>query len=216
VNSETMGIFSEEEKEILQEIMNIAFGNATADLAEAIDIFVVLSVPNIRVINIGELSEYLRANIEDSSETTIVDQKFQGDFSGSGFLVFPTGAKGNLISLLEDETVGASQNSTESKPIMEKEFITEISNILIGACVGKMTELLNTFVTYSPPTIMQGNSNEYRFMIDNFDPKQSAIAMKTVFQFKQKNIEGFLLILTDQMSIGWLRKSLNDFMKSYE
>ena len=211
-----MGIFSEEEKEILQEIMNIAFGNATADLAEVIDIFVVLSVPNIRVIKIGELSEYLRTNIEDSSETTIVDQKFQGDVSGSGFLVFPTGAKSNLISLLEDEAGDASPNSAGSKPIMEKEFITEIGNILIGACVGKMTELLNTFVTYSPPTIMQGDSTEYKFMIENLDPEQSAIAMKTVFEFKQKNIEGFLLILTDQTSIGWLRQSLNDFMKSYE
>jgi len=216
VNKDTMGIFSEEEKEILQEIMNIAFGNATADLAEVIDIFIVLSVPNIRVINMGELSEYIRSNIDESRETTIVDQKFHGDFSGSGFLVFPTGAKTNLISLLEDGTEKAPNDNTDSKPIMEKEFITEISNILIGACVGKMTELLNTFVTYSPPTIMRGDSSEYKFMVDNFDSEQSAIAMKTVFQFKQKNIEGFLLILTNQKSIGWLRQSLNDFMKSYE
>ena len=216
MSQETTEIFSEEEKEILQEIMNIAFGNATADLAEVIDIFVVLSVPNIRVINIGELSEYLRSNIEESGDTTIVDQQFHGDFSGSGFLVFPTGTKANLMSLLEDETEKTSAEGARPKPIMEKDFITEISNILIGACVGKMTELLNTFVTYSPPTVMQGDSEEYKYLVDNFDPEQSAIAMKTVFQFKQKNIEGFLLILTNQQSIGWLRRSLNDFMKSYE
>lgn len=215
MSSETKDIFSEDEKEILQEIMNIAFGNATADLAEVIDIFVVLSVPNIRVLHIGELSEYLQDTIDESEGTTIVDQKFQGDFSGSGFLVFPTGAKSSLISLLEDEAADTSSVGIPKK-IMEKEFITEISNILIGACVGKMTELLNTFVTYSPPTIMQGNSREYKFLVGNLDRTQSAIAMKTVFQFKQKNIEGFLLILTDQKSIGWLRQSLNDFMKTYE
>jgi len=42
-NQETM--ITEEETDILQEIMNIAFGRAASDLAEYIDIFVILSVP---------------------------------------------------------------------------------------------------------------------------------------------------------------------------
>ena len=37
------GVVSDEEKDILEEVMNIGFGNATADLAEVIDIYVKLS-----------------------------------------------------------------------------------------------------------------------------------------------------------------------------
>lgn len=207
-------IFSAEEKEILQEIMNIAFGNATADLAGVVDIYVVLSVPNIQVINIGNLPGYMRTTLKATGKTQIVDQRFWGDFNGSGFLVFPTGAGDDLISLLEDR----SMEDLQSKPkdVIEREVLTEIGNILIGACVGKMSELLNTFVTYSPPRVITEKEGECDHLVDQFDPDQPAIVMKTVFKFKQKDVNGFLLILTNQESIGWLRKSLSEFMESYE
>ncbi|MFH2064608.1 MAG: chemotaxis protein CheC [Pseudomonadota bacterium] len=207
-------IFSAEEKEILQEIMNIAFGNATADLAGVVDIYVVLSVPKIQVINIGNLPDYMRTTLKATGKTQIVDQRFWGDFNGSGFLVFPTGAGDDLISLLEDR----SMEDLRSKPkdVIEREVLTEIGNILIGACVGKMSELLNTFVTYSPPRVVTEKEGECDHLVDQFDPDQPAIVMKTVFKFKQKDVNGFLLILTNQESIGWLRKSLSEFMESYE
>lgn len=213
-NTNYNDIFLEEEKEILQEIMNIAFGNATADLAGVIDIYVVLSVPKIQVISIGDLPEYLRDTLNASGKTRIVDQRFWGDFNGSGFLVFPTGAGDDLISLLEDKRM----EDLHSKPeeMIEREVLTEIGNILIGACVGKMSELLNTFVTYSPPRVMTENESECKHLVEQFDPKQPAIVMKTIFKFKQKDVNGFLLILTNQESIAWLRKSLHEFMESYE
>ncbi len=214
MNSKNDNIFTEEEKEILQEIMNIAFGNATADLAGVIDIYVVLSIPNINVINIGALPDYLRKTIDASKETSIVDQKFWGDFNGSGFLVFPTVSKTGLITFLEDKNESEFENAPND--IVEKEVLSEIGNILIGACVGKMSELLDTFVTYSPPIIIQGDSTEYTYLIEQFDPTQPAIVMKTLFKFKEKNIDGLLLILTNQESIAWLRKSLVAFMASYE
>jgi chemotaxis protein CheC len=213
-NPDYNDIFSEDEKEILQEIMNIAFGNATADLAGVIDIYVILSVPNIQVISIGTLPEYLKKELNPSGKTSIVDQRFWGDFNGSGFLVFPAGSGQDLISLLEVKSLG--QYHSKRKDLMEKETLTEIGNILIGACVGKMSELLNTFVTYSPPRIITEIDYECGHLIEPFDPSQPAIIMKTIFKFKQKDINGFLLILTNQESIGWLRKSLNEFMDSYE
>ena len=207
-------IFSEEEKEILQEIMNIAFGNATAGLAGVIDIYVILSVPKIQVIRIGNLQEYLKKELNASGKTSIVDQRFWGDFNGSGFLVFPTGSGEDLISLLEGKSIGSYH--PKSKDLLERETLIEIGNILIGACVGKISELLNTFVTYSPPRVITEIDYECNHLIDQFDPSQTAIVMKTIFKFKQKDINGFLLILTNQESIGWLRKSLNEFMDSYE
>jgi len=207
-------IFSEDEKEILQEIMNIAFGNATADLTGVVDIYVILSVPKIQVISIGTLPGYLKEELNSSGKTSIVDQRFWGDFNGSGFLVFPTGSGEDLISLLEEKNI--DHYHSKPKDLLEKETLTEIGNILIGACVGKISELLNTFVTYSPPRIITEIDYECDHLVEQFDPSQPAIIMKTVFKFKQKDINGFLLILTNQKSIGWLRKSLNEFMNAYD
>jgi chemotaxis protein CheC len=194
--------------------MNIAFGNATADLTGVIDIYVILSVPKIQVISIGSLPEYLKEELSSSGKTSIVDQRFWGDFNGSGFLVFPTGSGEDLISLLEEKNI--DHLHSKPKDLLEKETLTEIGNILIGACVGKISELLNTFVTYSPPRIITEIDYECDHLVEQFDPSQPAIIMKTVFKFKQKDINGFLLILTNQKSIGWLRKSLNEFMDSYD
>lgn len=207
-------IFSGEEKEILQEIMNIAFGNATADLAEVIDIYVVLSVPEIKLIDVGELPAYLEKNISICSNISIVEQKFWGEFKGSGLLIFTGGEGKALISLLDEKKTDDLE--VASIATLERGALLEIGNILIGACVGKISELLDTFATYSPPQVLKSSSDGNELLLQIFDPDQTAIVMKTVFKFEKKNIEGLLLILTNQESIGWLRKALNEFMGSYE
>ena len=207
-------LFSGEEKDILQEIMNIAFGNATADLAGVFDIYVNLDIPNIQVIGVGDLPGYIKNATEATQTTSIVDQKFWGDLSGSGVLVFPKKSGESLTEIIDD-TVTASIEE-KSNTLREKEIILEIGNILIGACVGKITELLSTFVTYSPPRVVLGNSAEYEALVSSYDPNQVAIVMKTLFTFNKKNINGLLLILTNQESILWLQNALHDFMKSYE
>ncbi|MBW1899061.1 MAG: chemotaxis protein CheC [Deltaproteobacteria bacterium] len=214
MSQEANADFSEEEKDILQEIMNIAFGNATADLAEVIDIYVMLSVPNIKAIAIGALPEYLKKTINEDIESSIIEQKFWGNFKGSGLLVFPSGSGKDILAFLDKKE--SKDYNGDAAATLEKGGLLEIGNILIGACVGKVSELLNTFVTYSPPQVIQSEKNEFNHLIEHFDPQQSAIVMKTIFTFKEKDISGFLLILTNHESIGWLRKALNDFMDSYE
>ena len=213
MNTDQEHIFSEEEKDILQEIMNIAFGNATADLASIIDIYVVLNVPDIHVIGMGDLPKYLDKTIKLKGESSIVEQKFWGDFNGSGLLVFPDRTGKDLICILDN-----SQEDPFERPIaiLEQEMLVEIGNILIGACVGKVADLLNTFVTYSPPQAITQTGESKSSLIESFDTNQSAIIMKTIFEFEKKNINGFLLIITNSESIGWLRKALHSFLESYE
>jgi len=207
-------ILSDEEKDLLQEIMNIGFGNATADLAEIIDIYVELSIPNIQLINVGGLHDYIKETIYSFDETSMVGQKFWGDFSGSGLLVLPSRAGRELISMLEEDD--ADVVSDKPMAILEKESLVEVGNILIGACVGKISELLKTFATYSPPQIISEFIDDYDSFVKSFDEFQTAIVLKTLFKFEKKDLSGLLLLLTSQESIVWLRKALKEFLESYE
>ncbi len=206
--------FTDDEKDILQEIMNIAFGSATADLAEVIDIFVELSVPDIKVIDIATLPDFIKGTIHTYGDTSIIDQKFWGDFAGSSLLVFPTGAARELVEMLMDNT----SHTHLEKPMvsLERESLIEIGNILIGACIGKISELLDTFATYSPPRLINDITNGYDPHMESYDPSHKAILMKTLFKFEQKDLTGLLLILTSQESIGWLKRALLAFMEQYE
>jgi len=205
---------TEEEKDILQEIMNIAFGKAAADLAEVINIFVVLSVPNIQLLKGAELPGYLRDELKDFTDISIVEQNFRGKFGGSVFLVFPSGAGKELISLLDAD----HETSFESGAIdlLEKETLMEVGNILIGACVGKMSELLDDVVTYSPPQVVVENHPHEIIPNNLFNPEYTAIVMKTLFRFDERDVSGFLFLVTTHDSVVWLQKALARFLEQYE
>lgn len=207
-------LLSEDQKDILQEIMNIAFGNATADLADVIDIYVELSVPAIELINTGELSGYINRSLNSYTKAFIISQKFLGDFNGYGLFVSPNGTGHDLVTIIED--TGTEDLNSSPAASLEKEIIMEIGNILIGACVGKISELLNTAVIYSPPKAIIEKSTEFDSFIHSFVPLQTVIAMKTVFKFLQKDINGFIVVLTDQESVKWLKTALDKFMESYQ
>jgi chemotaxis protein CheC len=205
---------TEEERDLLQEIMNIAFGKAAAELAEVINIFVVLSVPYIKVLKAAELPEYLRYEVRDFSTISIVEQNFWGKFKGGAFLVFAADAGKALITMLDVDHEATFESG--SMEILEKETLMEIGNILIGACVGKITELLGDVVTYSPPTVVVENKPRDILPEKLFDPEFTAIVMKTVFRFDDRNVSGFLFLVTTQDSVEWLKQSLSDFLENYE
>lgn len=206
--------FSPLEKDILQEIMNIGFGQASADLAEVIDICIELSVPEIRLFRASELRDYIAGEVKSVQTVSLVEQYFLGKFKGIALLVFPSKAGKQLVSLLglKEE----SNWSSEHIDLLEKEALVEVGNILIGACVGKITELLNDVVIYSPPRVMVQDIRSSTLPKNLFDPASMAISMKTVFGFESKKVTGFLFLIANQESIEWLKSALHSFLEQYE
>lgn len=215
-------IFTDEEKDILQEIMNIAFGNATADLAELIDIQVILSVPDVQVLNFEALPDYLGGMIPRGQKNSVAGQNFWGEFNGSGLLFLPSGTERSLsrflnVSHLDTPTMDEGYSrSPKDDDTIKSGLLLEISNILIGACVGKISDLLNTLVSYTPPEVLSMEKTDYNFLLQHFETEETAIVMKTVFQFDKQNVNGLLLIMTNRGSLGWLRNALVTFMEQYE
>jgi chemotaxis protein CheC len=212
-NDNTKEIITTAETDLLQEIMNIAFGRATSDLAEYIDIFVILSVPNIKLLQAFDLPEYINKEIKDYDNVSVVEQNFWGKFKGNAFLVFPSGTGKRMISLFNSEN-----KFFESEPSheLEKETFLEIGNILIGACIGKIAELLGDVTTYSPPRVVVENGLR-GVVYDNLsDPDSLAIVLRTVFEFNEKNVSGYMFILTKQESFAWLKTALYKFLEQYK
>lgn len=205
---------TEEERDILQEIMNIAFGKAAADLAEVINIFVVLSVPDIRILDYDQIPAYFSEEMGEYGAVSLIEQSFWGDFAGNAYLVFPAGAGKELISIFDSE--GFLDGVGESVEMLERETIMEIGNILIGACVGKIAELLGDVVSYSPPRVLVDNDPNSAVSQSYFSPDDSAIILRTIFCFNDRNVNGFLLLVTKQASVTWLKEALATFMSQYE
>jgi chemotaxis protein CheC len=208
-------ILTEDEIQVLQEIMNIAFGQSTAELTEVIDTHVLLSVPFITTLPVSELPEYIKDHIKDYRQVSVVEQKFWGKFKGDALLIFSSGAGKELISILHQENVG----NYESDPmdVLERETLMEVGNILIGACVGKLAELLSDIVTYTPPSVLVEKQYDEAIPSENYaDDDRTAIILKTDFSFEEGNVSGFLFLVASNESVQWLKKALNIFIAQYE
>jgi chemotaxis protein CheC len=48
------------------------------------------------------------------------------------------------------------------------------------------------------------------------DPDNLAIVLKTVFEFNEKNVSGYMFILTKQESFAWLKTALYKFLEQYK
>lgn len=213
--AKTESEFSQEDAAILAEVMNIAFGKASADLARVIDIRVVLSVPHVEIIKADELLPRITEEAGGYEAISVIEQNFWGKYKGSALLVFPAEASRGLVSLFDDEAPDAGPIS----PRLEKEALLEVGNILIGACVSKVAELLEDAVSFAPPRLIP------RVTMDNIsketassrldDPQHFAVLMKTVFQFENKDIKGFLFLIADQDSMQWLKTALNNFVAKF-
>jgi chemotaxis protein CheC len=214
INDEIHEAITDEEMDILQEVMNIAFGSAAADLAEVIDIYAVLSVPTIKVMQTVDLPKYIRSAVKEYDKLSIVEQNFIAKFRGIAILIFPSGIGRALIAMLDKD----SESTLESDPIeaLELETLMEVGNILVGACVSKVAELLGDVVIYAPPRVIVENLAQDAISKDLFDPDKLAIILQTVFQFDGEDISGLLFLICSNESIGWLKKALHEFVKQFE
>jgi chemotaxis protein CheC len=208
-------IIDEEERDILQEVMNIAFGKASADLAEIIDIYVVLSIPNIKLMKTAEVAGFIEAEIDNLENISVIKQSYTGKFHGTALLFFPGGAGKKLFSLFDNGSAAACE-SEDLSFVLEKETLLEVGNILIGASVSKVAELLDDVVTYKPPRIIIESKPGDIVDWDLTEPEVPAILMRTVFGFDNRDINGLLFLLPSYKSMAWLKKALHAFLEQYE
>jgi chemotaxis protein CheC len=201
------------EKDVLQEIMNISFGQAAADLSEVINLYVTLTVPHIDLLRFDGILPLITKDIARTTDIGMVKQFFSGKFNGSSVLIFPHGEGKKLLRLF-DETAGAG-SSDYDVDVLEKETLIEISNIIMGACISKIAELVKDVVSYSPPRYYAQDQIQGALREAFADKESFAIFFKTMFHFKEFDASGFLFLISDESTLAWLKKAIEDYLRQY-
>ncbi|MFB9123081.1 chemotaxis protein CheC, partial [Paraburkholderia dipogonis] len=75
-------VLNEDQRDALQEVANLAMGQAATRLARLLDAFIELSVPRVKVVEVSEAAQALRemTGIEDT--VSAVRQGFRSDIKG--------------------------------------------------------------------------------------------------------------------------------------
>lgn len=211
--SEIKSLMTPLEKDALQEIMNISFGQAAAELSEVISLYVTLSVPYIDVLANQDVVRYIQGKIPNTSEMSMVTQMFNGNFNGSSILVFPHGEGKRLLQLFNDDLGGPFDG--HDMDVLERESLVEISNIIIGACISKIAEMLGDLVTYSPPRYYAKEQIPETLAECLSGDNSFAIFFKTLFQFEEFDARGYLFLVSNGTALEWLKRAIADYLKKY-
>jgi chemotaxis protein CheC len=204
---------NELEKDALKEIVNIAFGEAAANLAEIIGLYVFLNVPRVEILQPERIEAYIDQELEAAKTLSIVEQYYIGKIRGAAFLVFPFESGRQLLTLFGGEKLMAAEVADAG--FIERETLMEVANIIIGVCVSRLAELLQDAVTYLPPRYLGNRYDSAEFSRDIFTKEAYVILLKTVFHFENREVNGYLFLVNSYESISWLKKAIDEFIASY-
>ena len=194
---------TEDEKDCLQELMNVAYGSATAAITEILDAFAKLSIPKIQIINSSELKTYLSNELNLEVEHLVSLQQINGTLCGENMFVIDKQSAKNIaykFGLEEDEV-----NDEEIADV-----VLEITNILSSSTISKLAEDIDTNVSFSAPTIKTLTSID-RLKNLFISKYEKVIIISTQLKFEDLDINAELFIFTTDNSILYIKEKLKKY-----
>lgn len=177
---------SNEESDILRELINIGVGKAAGVLNQMTGMHIRMFVPDLRILSIDEMQK--EQTEDDKSILSAVYLDFEGEFSGAAGLVFPSQGASQLVSLLTGEEI-----IDEDLDELKVGTLTEIGNIVVNGVMGSIGNVLNQQLMYSTPSYMENTlPNLMTFNVP--DSRALVLMAQTRFDIEEKNIEGEIIL----------------------
>ncbi|HAH20529.1 MAG: hypothetical protein A2Y00_05050 [Omnitrophica WOR_2 bacterium GWF2_43_52] len=187
----------------LKEAGTIGAGRAATALADLISKKVQITVPQVNLIPIENISTLLTAR---DRTFFVIDMEITGDISGRIFLLFsPQDAK-----LLANNLLGKPQEEIDLKDEMLQSSIKECANILCGSYISALADMTNLNMLISSPSLaldMVGAILDFIF-IQIAQYSEEALIIKTDLKVSDVNLEGLFLFFPSTDSLKRIFESL--------
>ena len=203
-------MINELQKDLLKEYINVFIGQAANMLSEMANQRVLLSVPEVEIVNMAE-DEVLSSELFSHGHIVSSSMKFGNDFSGRAMLIFPA----KKAKLLVDACMGM-----ESEEIQDEEFhlidtdfdvLKEISNVILNSVIGEFSNLLDTTVEFSIPDVelLFVSENEQKMYLKN---DIYMLMLYTSFQLAEAEVEGVVIVALGMNSLNKLIDKINEIL----
>jgi chemotaxis protein CheC len=145
-----LDVFDVDERDALQEVVNIGMGTAGAALSAALESLVGLSVPKIDLVRLNRFSDIPRLVGWSDPDACAIRQAFYDGIDGEVIVLFGHEGRARLSEKLgyTDEDTGAS----------EQELLLDFTNVFVGACMNGIARQLALQLRYSAPSILSLNT----------------------------------------------------------
>jgi chemotaxis protein CheC len=200
---------SEIEQDALAEIANMGVSRAAASLRQMVGEQVLLSVPAVNIVTRDAASRLVQKS--DASKLIAVKQSFDGPFSGKALLIFPEAHSLELV-----RSIVGQEHSLEDIIDLEHEALAETGNVILNACLATIANVLRQTMRMSLPSIVRGDGETIFDVRGSHSQDDLVLFLYIDFTMRQRDVRGFIALLTDLPSIVALKKIVNGFIDGME
>ncbi|GAA0552077.1 MULTISPECIES: chemotaxis protein [Rheinheimera] len=199
--------FSEEQRDCLQELVNVAMGLASDKLARYLNTLVHLQVPAIKLVKTEQLPEHF-ADRHQQQSVTMISLGFFGD----------QGLRGETIMLYQLENVGviAKLLGYSDDDSSEAEMLTDISSVLTTTFLNGLAEQLDNSFSYAAPRILSSRDKHFaEKLASTAEQWQLALQVDIRYQLTDYSFNCDMILLIPGEAVLRLRLILDQILASF-
>lgn len=196
---------NEDQQDCLQELINVAMGQASDQLARYLDTFVFLTVPSIDLVNGQALSQSLE---RDEESMAVVSQGFFGyeGIRGEALLVYQHEDSDRIGDLL----------GYEPDELSVEEQLIDISSILTTTFLNVFATQIENQMSYSAPKLIsdaKGSLTEYLQQL-SFD-RDMALKVNINYQVTDYSFNCEMILLIPEAAIDNIKTVIDRILEEY-
>ncbi len=192
-------------KDALAELVNMGMGRAGDVLNDMLDSHIVLSTPEILIIQADALPDLLAAG--DTTLFSSVEMNFNGLMDGRVRLLFQAVDAGKLV----DRILGAEAVQEEGLDALRAGTLSEVGNIVINAILGTISNALGMELHYTVPFYRETTFLNLSQDRDG-QPDQIVLLIRTHFLIQDLEVSGNIAVILSLHSFDQLRASVNHYI----
>ncbi len=172
--------------EALRELINIGVGKGASILNTMLNSHIKLQVPSLKLISVSDLNKEFEKL--GAGKLSAIALKFDGPFSGSADLLFPSETALALVNAL----VGDSPEEMDFDSIRVG-TLCEVGNVVLNGVMGSISNLFKTYFEYSVPEYIEETAGNI-FSMNLSSEGMTILLAKTRFVIEELDIDGDIIL----------------------
>jgi len=196
---------TDDQKDAVTELVNIAFSRTAAALSELTGNRVELTVPEVSAHPIGGLLPALGRFVRGDVAT--VHQIFGGPVSGDAFLLLDIDGAARLVDLLTDAGAPTGEMGSSAR-----EVLAEVGNILLNACLGVFGDLLQVRFTFAVPRLhLEALGSMLGSLVIENDELRHALLVGARFRVRASEVTGCMVLVLGITSLDLFVRAIEEW-----
>jgi chemotaxis protein CheY-P-specific phosphatase CheC len=184
----------------IQEMSNVAMGQAADLLARLLDVFVVLPIPKVNFLEASELQMALSFAEQESTYSAVCQGFIGSGIAGEALVIFSDSSFNDMAKLVKYKG--------EINANVELELLMDIASILVGACTNSIAQQMDIAFSLGHPIVLGQHVNVGELIKANAKRWKKTLTIEITYQVENYDITCDLLLLLTEDSMDMLKKRL--------